>query len=82
MINGTTSVYTYDEHYQLNTLFIQSKITSPAKYSYQYDKNGNLITQNINQVLSNYSYDNVDRIISESPLEKEYVYDQKTIVRI
>ncbi len=73
--------YTYNAANQLTNLKVyvvsKGKTTVVKNTSYSYDSNGNLIQQNINQAITDYTYDFENRLISAlgPSVNANYNYD-------
>ncbi len=67
--DGRIVNYTYDDLYRLT----QENINGSRIINYTYDAVGNRLTKNDNGTITNYAYDNNDRLITEGSIS--YIYD-------
>jgi len=79
---GRTVQYTYDATYKL----VEEKIDDPdfgiRTISYTYDPVGNRLTKNDDGVVTNYTYDNNDRLLTENNITYSYDNNGNTILKV
>jgi len=71
---GRSVGYSYDELYRLVEEQISDPVSGSKSISYTYDKVGNRLTKTEDGVVTDYSYDDNDRLISDS--DASYSYDE------
>ena len=79
---GRTVVYTYDATYKL----IEERINDPEfglrTITYTYDKVGNRLTKTDNGVITSYTYDVNDRLLSENSISYFYDNNGNTVLKV
>jgi len=79
---GRTVQYTYDATYKL----VEEKIDDPEfgirTISYTYDPVGNRLTKSDNGVVTNYTYDNNDRLLTENDITYFYDNNGNTLTKV
>lgn len=71
--SGRVVNYTYDNVYRLTQEVVTDPVLGNETFAYAYDNVGNRLTSTINGLVNTYSYDDNDRLISETGVT--YAYD-------
>lgn len=81
-LDGRATAYTYDDVYRLTSEVITDVVAGDYSASFSFDAVGNRLTQTVNGVLTEYTYDDNDRLLSAGVNTYTYDANGNTLVAV